>query len=588
MSFDGVSVCAVVKELDTTFTGAKIQRIYQPYRDEVVLYFSDKRKGALLLCADASFPRANITYSPYDNPEYPPSFCMLLRKYLIGGIVKSISQQGFDRIINIFVEALDEANNLIRLCLSIEIMGKHSNIILYDTNKMVVIDSIKHISSQKSSVRELMPNRVYYLPPNNKLDPFDFDASTAIDIMSFSAEKPISSALSDTFCGVSKQLAQSFAVDRSLAGKKVSDSDIATLYGILNDFREYLSFKINENVNYIYSLPEGKYKDFTHGEYIVYNAVTEKRQFLSISEAIEEYYREKTRHAGIKEKYDGTIKRLEILLAKEERKLALRKKEREAALDSEQYSIKGNLILSNLHLLNKGMDKIELDNYYNPGEKLTVSLRADYTPTQNSQMYFKKYAKAKSAVAHLESLLEQSENAVEELTSLLYFLTEAANASEATEVIAQAEKAGYLKKIKSRKQSSIPIPKPHLFITEDGFEILAGKNSVQNDSLTFKTAEKDDIWLHAKDIAASHVILKTQNGSYSDEALLVAAQIAAYYSKSKSADKVQVDYTSVKNVKKISGKAPGRVTYTNYKSIYAKPSETAIRALSQKGKIDGK
>ncbi len=586
MSFDGLSVNGVVKELADTFTGSKIQRIYQPYKDEIILYFSDKRKEGLLLCANASFPRVHITKETYDNPEYPPAFCMLLRKYLIGGIIKKVYQNGFDRVINISVEALDEANNLICLCLSAEIMGKHSNLILYDIEKGIIVDSIKHISYQKSTVRVVMPNHKYNSPPNTKLDPFEFDVGDALNVISFYSDKPIVEALPSLFSGISKQLSESFVYNYSYTQKKVCDCTTEEISEIISQFIGFLTSLKKENYGYVYLLEDGRYKDFSYGKYNIYDGLNSVR-YTSISAAIEEYYKDRTQHAGIKEKYEVIIKQLENLLSKEQKKLALRIKERKEALDSTQYSIKGNLLLSNLYLLKKGMKRIELDNYYDNGNKITINLRADYTPSQNSQMYFKKYAKAKSAVLHLDKLINENESDVEELNTLIYFLTEAANASEAEQVINQAQKEGYLKAPKQKKHVTKTVCEPHMFITDDGYEIYAGKNSLQNASLTFSSANKDDIWLHAKDVAASHVILKTHNRTYTNEALNCAALVAAYYSKSRTSDKVQIDYTLVKNVKKISGAAPGRVTYTNYKSIFIKPSENAIRQLDKKGKNNG-
>ena len=580
MPFDGLALCGVINEIKTKIIGSRVQKIYQPSGDEIVLYFSDHEKSSLILSSAASGARVHFTQTKYENPEYPPDFCMILRKYLLGGILKNIYQVSFDRIAIFEFESLDDAGNLKKTKLIVELMGKHSNIILTDAKTDKVLDSIKHISGLKSSVRKVMPNFDYSFPPNDKLNPLDFDMATASGLFSFLSQKEPQDVLTGIFCGVSKPLAMSFVKDLGCNSLQFMSADDAEVF--LTRFGKYVAEKASLDDAYIYFKPNGDYKDFSLS---LYSALSEFKyeKVNSLSEAVDEFYRQRSLTDAVKHKYVDVIKKLELLCERENKKLAVRTEELAKAQDHEIYNIYGNLLLSNLHTIKKGDASATLQNFYSESmEEVTVKLKKEYTPSQNAQMYFKKYNKAKSAVEHLKQLIAENEEKASFLAEQLYFISEAENAEEAEHVINELAKAGYVKKKHNKSAQKLQNADFFRYVSEDGYEILAGKNSFQNNKLTFKTADKDDIWLHAKDIPASHVILRTNKGSFSEKALDNAAQIAVYHSKLKNASKVPVDYTYVKNVKKISSSSYGNVTFTDNKTVYMTADLRLIKSLSEK------
>lgn len=582
MPFDGLTLFSVLDECREKLIGHKIQRVYQPTKDDIILYFSDYEKTALLLSSSASYQRICITNTKYDNPENPPSFCMVLRKYLVGGIIKEITQRKFDRIAIFHIESLDEAGNLIALELIVELMGKHSNIILIEKNTQRILDSIKHISGLKSSVRKVMPNFDYTYPPCNKLNPLNYDIQTASGMLSFEIEKTVSVGLCNTFNGISKLLAQSFAYDIYGEDKQLSELSFDDFNTLAETFGKYINKKISALDCLVYYKDDGAVKDYSAVPYSALGKYVNEH-CESISKAVDSFYEDSTLTNAVKQKYEIVIKNIETVHSREVKKLKLREEELAEAQDGEIYNIYGNLLLSNLHLIKKGDDKVDVINFYSEsGETVTINLKKEYTPSQNAQSYFKKYNKAKNAIIHLEELIAQNIANVKFLEEQLFYISNAENFSEADEILGEVEKAGFIKR--NKKKTGIKRQEKTEFFkyeTEDGYEILAGKNSVQNNLLTFKIASKDDIWLHAKDIPASHVILKTNKGNYSEVALSDAAQIAVYHSKLKDSTKVAVDYTFVKNVKKINASEYGNVTFTDNKTVYITVDQRRIKELEK-------
>ncbi|MBR4395397.1 MAG: NFACT family protein [Eubacteriaceae bacterium] len=580
MPFDGIAAHAAAREFRESLTGCKISRVYQPAREEIVIYFAG-RKDPLLLSASAESPRAQFTGLSFDNPEYPPSFCMLLRKYLIGGIVRDVRQYNFDRVILFDIEALSSSGIMVPLMLSVEIMGRYSNIILVDKRDMRMIDAVKHVSGLKSSVRKVMPNFDYSYPPNEKLDPGDYDISQALGMLSLSGEKEVKTALSDTFSGVSRQFAESFLRIHPEYGKKISAITGEELRNLPGIFAAEMKKACDSAQNCIYIEPDGKYRDFSHSSYAVYEGYRIK-SFSRISEMLDEYYRSKAQNDTVRERYSSLIRSLSTLYDKEKRKLDVREKERAEAEDSGRYNMYGNLILSNLYKIKKGMESITVANFYDEaGGDIEIPLSVRLNPTENANAYFRKYDRAKKALAHLDELIAKSRRDTEFLGEQLYFLTKAENYAEAAEVERALFKEGWIKPPKNSKTVKPAKVKAVRFVSPDGFTILAGKNSRQNEELTFKTAVAGDIWLHVKDYPAAHVILKTNNGSYSEEALYAAAQAAVYCSAAADSRKVAVDYTPVENVRKIPQSTPGHVTYTKQKTLYIDPDMNLIGAIKE-------
>ena len=581
MPFDGIAAHAAAREFRESLTGCKISRVYQPAREEIVIYFAGREKDPLLLSASAESPRAQFTGLSYDNPEYPPSFCMLLRKYLIGGIVRDVRQHNFDRVILFDIEALSSSGIMVPLMLSVEIMGRYSNIILVDKRNMKIVDAVKHVSGLKSSVRKVMPNFDYSYPPNEKLDPFDCDVSQALGMLSLSGEKDVKTALCDTFSGVSRQFAESFLCIHPEYGKKISGITGEELRNLPGIFAAEMKKACDSAENYIYIEPDGRFRDFSHGGYAVYEDYR-KKSFPHLSGMLDEYYRSKAQNDTVRDRYSSLIRSLSSLYDREKRKLEVREKERSEAEDSGRYNMYGNLILSNLYRIKKGMDSITVQNFYDEaGGDIEIPLSVRLNPTENANAYFKRYDKAKKALAHLDELIAKSRRDTEFLGEQLYFLTKAENYAEASEVERALSKEGWIRPSRNSKTSRPEKLKAMRFVSSDGYTILAGKNSRQNEELTFKTAMPGDIWLHVKDYPAAHVILRTNNGSYSEEALYEAAQAAVYCSAAADSRKVAVDYTPVENVRKIPQSTSGHVTYTKQKTLYIDPDMNLISAIKE-------
>ncbi len=582
MPYDGLTTIKIIQEMNHILRGSKAYKIYQPLKDEIIIYFSNKDKTAVRLSANASFARVNITGEKYSNSQYPPPFCMLLRKYLTGAVLKDIRQINNDRIIAFDFEGLTGAGILTKTTLIAEIMGKHSNIILTDASG-VILDAIKHVSFLKSSVRQVLAQKPYQLPPNDKLSVTDFFIQEALEKFRILQNKSIKNALVSVFSGVSNQLAMSFIELKKYYNEyetvdKLSNDELINL---IKDFKNYAENMLNEQSSFVYYNDDLSVKDFSSGYYFCYKNLPNK-EFNSINEASDFYYSQRCRHAFISFNYEKIIKELERKLLREENKLKNRIQERSQAEEADIFNAYGNLILSNISNIKKGDRSASVVDYYNNNTVTTIPLREDLSAAQNAQFYFKKYAKAKNALKLLDGLIEESKELIYYISSQLYYLTSASNASEAQEIINELKK----KNIIADKQKKHATPAfepltPLKYTTKDGYIIYAGKNDKQNNNLTFKLAEKDDIWLHAKDVAGSHVILKTINGKYTDTALYSAALYAAYHSRSKDSEKVAVDYTYASNVKKIPKSAYGKVIYTDQKTLYVTPSAANLKNLTE-------
>lgn len=583
MPYDGLTAVAVCTELNTKLQQSKVHKIYQPVKNEIMLYFSDKDKTTVTLSADAAFPRVHATGRKYANAEYPPPFCMLLRKYLIGSVLKNVTQINADRIISFSFEGLSGAGVLVKTQLIAEVMGKHSNIILIDSDSQTILDAIKHITSMQSSVREVLPKKTYVTPPNDKLAVAIAYAEEGAAALRIHAQKTLKTALVSTFSGVSNQLAQSFLAHEGIVQEAcVSDFDADALCGIASGFRCYIDNTLSFGTAHVYCDQSGKAVDFSAGVYDCYSDYA-RRTYGSVNEAADAFYESRAVNNFIKNNYEHIIRQLEQKTARESNKLMQREKELTAAENADIYNVYGNLLLSSMHLIKRGATSAEVTDYYNDNVKITIPLREDLSPSKNAQAYFKKYGKAKNAMKHLEGLIEESKELIYYLSSQLYYLSAANDTKEAEAVIDGLKKSGVIKTKKTKAQPVRTVQKPYSFQSSDGYAVYVGKNDKQNDALTFRTAAKNDIWLHTKDIPGSHVIIKTENGQVSEAALYEAALLAAYYSKARESEKIAVDYTFASNVKKIPKSNYGKVIYTENKTLFVTPEEDKIRAITARG-----
>lgn len=543
MAFDGLFTKSMVAELDTNLTGGRINKIYQPSKNEVLISVRANGKNhRLLLCAHSSYARVQITSEQIDTPNEPPMFCMLLRKHLEGFTIESITQPNLERIVIINVKGRNEIGDLTYKQLIIEIMGKHSNIILVDSTRGKILDCIKHVPAAMNSVRTLLPGCEYVYPPKqDKLNPFEEVA----DCGEFSPKW-----LVDTYAGVSpyfaKRLVSVEEFNQYIA--KLAAGDITP--SLIREDRE--SF-------YLWS----------------FEALA--TTFKSLGELLDRYYFGKAERDRVKQQTHDLERHLQNEKDKNEKKLV----KLQASLDdterADDFKKKGELLTANLYALKKGMNKAQVVDYYdeNQGE-ITITLDPRKTPNENAQSYFTKYQKAKKSILHLEGQIEITNQEIEYLENVIHQL-EAATPSDIQEIREELVSEKYLKAKFTKKKKATAKPTLERYVATDGTEILVGKNNIQNEYLTMKLASRFHTWLHTKDIPGSHVVILSD--SPSNETILEAAILSAYFSKARESNQVPVDYTLIKHVKKPSGAKPGFVNYFHQKTVYASPSVEKVREM---------
>jgi len=574
MPFDSITTYALISELKNKLIGCKINKIYMPTKYEVVLHTFSDEKQTLLINAGSSTPRVHFikTYNASMNEPY--GFCMLLRKYLSGAVITDIDGYEFDRIIKIHFESINLLGEYQNLTLIAEIMGRNSNLILVDDESGKIIDSIKHIRPENPLLREVIPKTDYEYPTKDRLNPLNFNEFVAIDNLSKDKDKTLKSALMSTFNGISpiifKEITSIIKINQNVGIGELSKDDIKNIIQVIKEYFEDIDKKLTYN---IYK-QNGSNKDYVCVNISSYNDL-EKENFNSPSMMIDEYYRDIDRLNRLKVVYKDVYNLINRSLAREEHKLELRKKDLEKAEGSEKYNIKGQLLLSNLHLIKKGDKSITVQNFFKePYEDINISLNPALSPSENANKYFKKYSKLENSKKHLEKLIKDGEENVYFLESQSLYLERAKTYPEVEEIKAVMEELGYIKK-------NLKEVKKLKFKTDDGYEIFVGRNSIDNDYLTRKFAFKTDLWVHTKDIPSSHVIIRTNNGAYSKEALELACKLCVYYSKAKNSSNVPVDYAYIKYVKKPSGMKEGKVIYTNNETVEVTLNEKDIKMIDK-------
>lgn len=586
MPFDGSVVSSIVHELNNKLVNGKIDKVYQPEKDELIISVRSYRETyKLLLSASSTYPRVHITEKNKSNPTVPPSFCMLLRKHLLGGRITSVRQPEFERVIEIDIDSADELGYSTHKILIAEIMGRHSNIIFIDKPTRKIIDSVKRVSFEISSVREILPGRVYEYPPSgNKTNPLKASRESFIERIakipvSIKAEKYIV----NSYNGLSPVMARDICLRASVDGdtdlKQCSSQVIEGLYTSFSKFQDaVLCASFNPNIIY----KDGTASDFSCFMLDIYRSC-DRQEFSSISEAVERFYYEKDLKDRIKQKSGDIHKIVTNRLERCYKKLEILGGELQDAADSEKYKIFGDLIMSNIYYLKKGQEKARLQNYYSPqGEYIDIPMDIQLSPSANAQRYYKRYNKSKNAINKINIQIEENRQEIMYLETQLDNLDKCTEELEIEEIRNELAEQGYTKSRKAAGGKHVKASKPMVFISSSGLEIYVGKNNVQNDYLTLKLAANRDLWLHTKDIPGSHVIVKTDGKNVDDATLAEAANLAAYYSKGRMSSKVPVDYTLKKNVKKPAGAKPGMVIYENHQTIYITPDEAKVNNIKQK------
>lgn len=588
MALDGLVVAALAHEFSSIKTYNRIEKIYQPEADEVIIHLRIQGKNVkLLLSANSSYPRVHFTNLNKENPSTPPSFCMLLRKYIQGGKIIDIQQPEFERIIKFKIESLDELNLLKSRELIIEMMGRHSNIILIDCENDIIIDSIKRIPLDVSSYRQVLPGLKYTMPPaQNKNNPLDCTTYEAFyNNISNQSQISIMKTLYSVFTGISPLIAREICyisnVEDNTLVNNLSSIEFERLFSA---FLSIINKVVTHNyIPYIYiNNHDNNFIDFSVVS-LQHLSPLNKIGYPSTSTMLENFYGNRDQKERIKQKSHHLRKAVSTKLDRMYNKLQNLHRDLKKAEKLNIYKIKGDLLTANLHQIQKGQEIVELENYYDENQStIKVELNKRLTPSQNAQNYYKKYNKSKTALLEIDKQLKKTKNEIDYLEQITLNIDQSTYLSDLEEIHIELMESNYLKKPIVKKNIGVYKKTGYLkYQSSDGLKILVGKNNKQNDEITLKIADKEDLWFHVKDMPGSHVILKIANKDYTDVSILEAASLAAYYSKGKNGTKIPVDYTSKKNVRKPKGSKPGMVTYENYTTIIVDGNEKAINGIKQ-------
>lgn len=575
MPFDGAFTRSIIKEL-SNLINCKIEKIHQPTKDEVVLVFKKDRKGKkILCCANPSYPRVHITEQAMENPKVPPTFCMILRKYLQDGILLEVNQINFDRIIELKIQSKDELGYPADFYLLTEIMGKHSNIILLNSERKIV-DSIKHIGSNMNRYREVLPGCDYVIPPlKGKNNPLEINPNTLINFLNEPSDGSVSNLLTDKFLGISKLLSKEICGEFYV--KKVKELSFEEKDTIVTSFFHFITKIKNMDFRYIIFYDSSSMFDYYVFPLEQYSSAIVE-YYDSPGNLLDVYYSQKNLKDTLKQKFNDVFKLITNLIERNHKKIQIHILKLDECKNFEQWKIYGDLIMANQYILKSPASEVELENFYDPDySRITISMDTDLSAIENAQKYYKKYAKEKSTIEIVKQQLKESQDEQIYLESILFNLENATDVGTIEEIKSELWELGYIKKkSKALKQQKTM---PYHYKSSDGFEIYVGKNNNQNDYLTTKFAVSSDMWMHTKNIPGSHVIIKSKNGDVSDTSLVEGAKLAAFYSKAKNSTNVPVDYTERKNVKKPSGAKPGMVIYYTNKTIYVTPEESFIKNM---------
>lgn len=550
MSFDGFFLHHMVEELRRELVNGRIQKINQPFEQELVLQIrSNRQSHRLLLSAHPVFGRIQLTQTTFENPAQPSTFIMVLRKYLQGALIESIEQVENDRIVEITVSNKNEIGDHIQATLIIEIMGKHSNILLVDKSSHKILEVIKHVGFSQNSYRTLLPGSTYIAPPSTEsLNPFTIKDEKLFEILH--TQETTAKHLQSLFQGLGR--------DTTNELEKILISDK------LSTFRNFFSQETKP------CLTETSFSPVPFANQM-------RDPFTSLSDLLDTYYKDKAERDRVKQQASELIRRVENELQKNRHKLKKQEKELLATDNAEEFRQKGELLTTFLHQVPNDQDQVILDNYYT-NQPITIALDKALTPNQNAQRYFKRYQKLKEAVKYLTDLIEETKATILYLESVETVLNQA-GLEEIAEIREELIQTGFIRrrqreKIQKRK-------KPEQYLASDGKTIIyVGRNNLQNEELTFKIARKEELWFHAKDIPGSHVVI-SGNLDPSDEVKTDAAELAAYFSQGRLSNLVQVDMIEVKKLNKPTGGKPGFVTYTGQKTLRVTPDPEKIASMKK-------
>ena len=579
MPLDAICLTAVAAELRRAVIGGKVDKIYQPTRDEVVLHMRTGQGNVrMLLSANPQRPRAHLTETPRENPDTPPMFCMLLRKYFLGGRILAITQPSMERLLEFRFETLSELGDRVERRLVLECIGRKANLIMLDGEGRIT-DCLRRVEGDLSARRPLMPGMFYQAPaPTGKLDP---TAMTLEDLRRLVLEQAPEGEgqdkwLLDTFSGLSPLVARELEFQGAGSREGLSDR----LERLLKAVKE-------ECFQPIVLAKDEKPFDFTFMPVLQYGPSVELRRYDGFSQMLDDYYAQKEAQERVKQRGQDFIRSVTQARSRTAKKIANQEQDLRNAADRERMRQFGDIITSNFHRMERGQTALRAQNYYDPeGGEVDIPLDPLLTPQQNAAKYYKDYKKAQKAEEMLSIQLEKNRRELDYLDSVLQMISLSEGDRDLQEIRQELMDNGYLKqhrrKMTAKGKQKIIRSKPMEFRSSAGLTILVGKNNSQNDRLTLKEADKRDIWLHTQKIHGSHVILKTDGGEPDERSLNEAAMLAAWFSQGRESGQVPVDYTPVRYVKKPAGAKPGFVIYNTYHTLYVTPAENLAKKLRVK------
>ena len=567
MAFDGIVLKTVVSELDTCLINGKVNKVYMPNSNEILLGIYSGGKNYCLLCNISSNSyRMHLTTTSKPNPLNAPNFCMLLRKHLVGFRIVNISTLNLERIVTIELEGYNELNDKLRKKLIIELMGKHSNIILLNENNRI-IDSIRHLDISSGSLRDILPAREYVLPNNDtKINFYNTSKEDFIDII----KNDITKSITNSYTGFSNSFISSILENLNIDNNNFSQNDLSSLY----DTIKTILFNIGTN--------SVKLVNYNTNDYVITSSTPEP---LQVNFFLDDFYSKKEEKDNISTYRNNLLKLVLTVLKKISKKLDNINSKLKECDNMDKYRIYGELITSNLYKLNvnQNAESVTLENYYDNNNKITIPLDNTISISYNAKKFFKKYHKLKNTLEIVSIQKQDTVREIDYLESIVYELETANSVSELDEIYLEISENGIFKgKEKSDiKKNKVNKKKAHdeyepIIYTVDGFTLYVGKNNKQNDYITTKLGKNEDYWFHTKDIRGSHCLLKCNGKSVKEHTLVACCQIAAFHSKAKFSSNVPVDYCFVKYVKKPNGSKPGMVIYTNNKTMNVNPASKAL------------
>lgn len=583
MPLDGFTLHFLTEELRRDIVGCRVEKVHQPSKDELVLHLRD-RNGAkkLFLSASANSPRIHLTDRAPENPSVPPMFCMLMRKHLSSAQITAVRQNGLDRVVAVDFSATNELGDKVGLTLYVEIMAKHSNIILV-TEQGRIIDAVKRIDCTQSSVRQILPGGEYHDPPTqNKLSLLECSTQETVDAVFSQSSKMLSSALLGAVEGASPLVCREIA-ETSGGDVQTACADVMQKMRVADALDKIKqSLEANSGKPTVLKDESGKPFDFSFFDIRQYGSVYTTAYFDSFSKLLDEFYSERDRIDRTRQRSADLQKLLSSLTSRISRRLNNQRAELSACDDKEELRINAELITAYQYTLEKGAAFYEVADYYNENKPRRIPADPALTPSANAQRYYKEYRKAKTAEQMLATLIEQGEAELQYIDSVSDSLSRAAGFGEINEIRSELAASGYLRRKSTGNKKGLQKPSaPMEYRSSDGLKMLVGRNNVQNDKLSLKTAAKGDMWLHTQKIPGSHVIICAEGGEIPETTLLEAARLAAYHSRARESANVPVDYTLAKKLKKPVGAKPGKVIYHVYNTLYVTPDKDEVERLEK-------